>query len=43
MNVFIKAVRVITDLVILAVMSNELKDQIEKTRMKKEHQANASS
>lgn len=43
MNVFIKAVRVITDLVIFAVMSNELKDQIEKKRMKKEHQANASS
>lgn len=43
MDVFIKAVRIIADLVVLAVMTNELKDQIEKKRMKKEHQANASS
>lgn len=35
MNTFIKTVRVVTDLVILAVMSFELSEQINKIRLKK--------
>ena len=35
MNTFMKTVRVVTDLVILAVMGLELKDQINKMRHEK--------
>jgi hypothetical protein len=35
MNTFMKTVRVVTDLVILAVMGLELKDQINKMRLEK--------
>ena len=35
MNTFMKTVRVVTDLVILAVMGLELKDQINKIRLEK--------
>ena len=35
MNSIFKTVRVVTDLVILAVMSLELKDQLEKRKLRK--------
>ena len=35
MNTFMKTVRVVTDLVILAVMGLELKDQINKMRLER--------
>lgn len=35
MNTFFKTIRVVTDIVILAVMSLELKDQLEKRKLRK--------
>lgn len=43
MNTFMKTVRVVTDLVILAVMGLELKDQINKMRLEKAQRTVAAS